>query len=51
MRYSLLLPLVFLGLGGCAVEASSPGPAYVAVQPVYVAPAPIVVERPIVVRP
>jgi len=50
MRYSLLLPLVFLGLGGCTVEASGPGPVYAA-QPVYVAPAPMVVERPIVVRP
>jgi hypothetical protein len=44
MRYSLLLPLLFLGLTGCVVAGPAPGPVYVA------QPAPVVVERPVVQR-
>ena len=45
MRYSLLLPLIFLGLTGCVVDRTSPAPAtttYVTPAPAatYVAPMP-----------
>jgi hypothetical protein len=45
MRYSLLLPLAFLGLTGCVVDTPAPAPAsttYVTPAPTttYVAPAP-----------
>ena len=45
MRYSLLLPLIFLGLAGCVVDRTSPAPTtttYVTPyrQPTYVSPCP-----------
>ena len=36
MRYSLLLPLIFLGLTGCVVDRTTPAPATTT----YVTPAP-----------
>ena len=36
MRYSLLLPLIFLGLAGCVVDRTTPAPATTT----YVTPAP-----------
>jgi hypothetical protein len=49
MRYSLLLPVIFLGLAGCAVSSEGPAPVYGSA---YVAPvevAPVIVARPVVV--
>jgi hypothetical protein len=58
MRYSLLLPVLFLGLAGCTVSSQSPGPAYGTAYPAYgttyaapVEVAPVVVARPMVVVP
>ena len=42
MRYSLLLPLIFLGLTGCVVDRTSPAPATTT----YVTPAPAATWRP-----
>jgi hypothetical protein len=36
MRYSLLLPMIFLGLTGCVVDRTSPAPATTT----YVTPVP-----------
>jgi hypothetical protein len=48
MRYSLLLPVVFLGLAGCVAEV--PGPSGVVVeQQRPVVERPVVVDRPVVV--
>jgi hypothetical protein len=51
MRYSVWLPVIFLGLAGCAVSAE--GPAQPAYGTVYVAPAqaPVVVAQPVVIVP
>ena len=37
MRYSLLLPLIFLGLAGCVVDRTTPAPTATTT---YVTPAP-----------
>jgi hypothetical protein len=49
MRYSLLLPVVFLGLAGCVAEVPGPRGVVVEQQRPVVVERPVVVDRPVVV--